>query len=611
MPKIIIPKEEKGQVLVILAVSLMVLLIFIGLAIDGTELFLNYTRLKRSVDAAAVAAANDFKRGSTLTRMTDAATEILTLHQVDTSTVAIKVYMCDADGDGSRDFGLNAEVPEFFNMCPAPGQMQKKLIYIRAFENSPTYFVQLVGIRSVPISTTAVAEAAPIDLVIVMDTSESMGNTTSGYSAADFDPSSCNATNTCQPLKQAKDAAKFLVKTLYPGYDRVAIVTFDTVAITRYSFGGSDNGDVTGALSAIDSRVTLHDDPPANKLFASWYNAGTNGRFNPVNPEDRDNNGSDTDTGTTSTQCTITVSGGDRWDTTKDIPCDNASYLDAFDWNQDGLFTAGTDGSGNCTASPATGDHCISLKWEQDHNPLSFSPLPPMSLVSTCSGCGIREATANLLAGGRSNAVWVMVFLSDGLANMTDTPQTYPYNSSTLKGIPSIYPNGFCGGSIDVNGTGTGVNYWKTNCIKWDTSKRYCINADWTTCPTNDPRQTIIPLTKSGSGYTAPFTPPYSPEDYARDMTDAAALQKSTNPSEKMGNDIAIYSIGFGDIAALGEPLLRYMAAVGDDGDRMTDPCSSTPAKTSCGQYYFAQNTSDLMAVFQDIASRIYTKISE
>jgi hypothetical protein len=115
-------------------------------------------------------------------------------------------------------------------------------------------------------------------------------------------------------------------------------------------------------------------------------------------------------------------------------------------------------------------------------------------------------------------------------------------------------------------------------------------------------------------------SPPYSVEDYARDMTDRAALTvvrsvppdpAHYNPNEPVGNDIAIYSVGFGDIAALGEPLLRYMAAVGDDGDRNTDPCVGIAPKHSCGQYYFAQYASDLLPVFQDIASRIYTKISE
>jgi hypothetical protein len=119
-------------------------------------------------------------------------------------------------------------------------------------------------------------------------------------------------------------------------------------------------------------------------------------------------------------------------------------------------------------------------------------------------------------------------------------------------------------------------------------------------------------------------------------MVDRAALRSSTNPNEKMGNDIAIYTVGFGkSILAIlpdatatdqanciesdkdhqttcpGANLLRYMAAVGDDGNRDTDPCAGKPAKESCGQYYFAEGVKDLKPIFQDIASRIYTKIAE
>jgi len=614
-------KKENGQVLVIWAVSAFAILIFIGLAIDGTTLFLNYTRLKRAVDSAAVAAANDFKRGSTLVRMKQAALEILAMQQVDTST-DIRVFMCDADGNGATDPSLETDVPEFFSKCPKAGQTQKKLIFIRAFEHSPTSFLSLVGINWVPISTTAIAEAAPVDLVIVMDTSESMGRTSTGYNPGDFNPAACNLANNCQPLLSAKEAAKFLINTLYKGYDRVAIVTYDSFAITRFSFNTPDYGDLDGAIAVLDRTsaqaatlnkpyVALHDDPPANKLFESWYYAGYNGRKNPVNPEDRDGNGADLDTGKTSTTCTITNPNGDRWDTVKNIPCDEPDVtndpqrLDAFDWNQDGLFTSGEP----CNLTLPVGDDCISQKWIADHNPLGLSPAPPMSLVSTCTGCGIREATANLVGSGRTNAVWVMVFLSDGVANMSDTPQTSPYNASTNpKGVPTLYPNGYCGGYIDdlQPTTAANPNYWNTNCGDV-TGARHCMNADPNTCPPSSTR-----LAATGSGYSAPFTPPYSVLDYAKDMTDAAALRFSSNNQEARGNDIALYTVGFGDAAVNGAALLRYMAAVGDDGNRETDPCLNiSNPRSSCGQYYFAQNASDLQPIFRDIASRIYTKISE
>jgi hypothetical protein len=65
-----------------------------------------------------------------------------------------------------------------------------------------------------------------------------------------------------------------------------------------------------------------------------------------------------------------------------------------------------------------------------------------------------------------------------------------------------------------------------------------------------------------------------------------------------------------GPSVSYGETILRYMAAVGDDGDRVTNPCDGVLAKKNCGQYYFAAKGSDLQEIFDKIASRIYTKIT-
>jgi len=50
---------------------------------------------------------------------------------------------------------------------------------------------------------------------------------------------------------------------------------------------------------------------------------------------------------------------------------------------------------------------------------------------------------------------------------------------------------------------------------------------------------------------------------------------------------------------------------VGDDGDRTTDPCATAPAFRSCGQYYYTNNPEDLVPIFEDIATRIYTRITQ
>ena len=151
--------------------------------------------------------------------------------------------------------------------------------------------------------------------------------------------------------------------------------------------------------------------------------------------------------------------------------------------------------------------------------------------------------------------------------------------------------NGFCGGTM-------GQPFWTTSCFDDNFTPRFCIDSNSNTCPPLSTHTTV--------------SPPYSVLDYARDMVDEAALTRSANPNEPRGNELAIYTIRLGSMSVgSAEPFLRYMAAVGDDGDRTTDPCASVAANTSCGQYYNAPTSDRLLPIFEDIASRIYTRLTQ
>jgi hypothetical protein len=180
--------------------------------------------------------------------------------------------------------------------------------------------------------------------------------------------------------------------------------------------------------------------------------------------------------------------------------------------------------------------------------------------------------------------VWVIVFLSDGVANLSD-------DHNSFSDVPASFRYGFCGASPTSN-------FWSTYCIDPNTGAtagRKCIDADSTECP---------------PGTTATTTsPPYSVEDYAMDMVDRAGLLTSTNAHEPHGEDIIMYSIGLGSASA-GENLLRYMANVGKDGSRANDPCAGIDPLHSCGNYYYAPNASYLQQIFENIASRVFSKIS-
>ncbi len=117
-------KSEKGQTWIIMAVAVTALIILLGFAIDSAILFSNYTKLKRAVDAAAVAAANQYKvkngkvtEASTFDltllrdKMTESANEMLVMHDFDPATIDLHLYIC-----GDPD--LDTLVPDFYAKCP-------------------------------------------------------------------------------------------------------------------------------------------------------------------------------------------------------------------------------------------------------------------------------------------------------------------------------------------------------------------------------------------------------------------------------------------------------------------------------------------------------------
>lgn len=266
---------QRGQAVVITAIAFMAILAFAGLVTDAGALYLNFTRLKRGLDSAAVAAANQIKDSSTpvdqrKTLIRESAREMLALNDIG-DIYSLETYICE-DSDKPAAFD---------DVCPDPGETKRKLAWIQATQNSPVYFLQLFGISDIPITTHSIGEAASLDVVIVIDTSESMASETSGYSP-DFDPSACNASNSCQPLRDAKDAAKAMIDKFFDGYDRVAVVDYNVKAYVHDPDLSSTEvleADHSAVKSTIDS-LTLFDGPSPSDILA--HGDPTVGEVNPM-----------------------------------------------------------------------------------------------------------------------------------------------------------------------------------------------------------------------------------------------------------------------------------------------------------------------------------------
>lgn len=204
-------------------------------------------------------------------------------------------------------------------------------------------------------------------------------------------------------------------------------------------------------------------------------------------------------------------------------------------------------------------------------------PPDPSGCTSTNTGDGLRLAGNQFGTVGRDQAVWVVVLLSDGVANAAIRVASSP-------------PEWVCPPST-----------WPP------TDPPYCQDGD--------PGPSLAPP-------RADSDPDFDADDHARKMALFVGcpneLPSDPGPCTAPGNEAVIFTIGLGDAVVsydrggdpeVGGELLQFIAAVADGlpGD---DPCGPYGPDTDCGNYYFVEDVSELEGVFEEIASRIYTKLN-
>jgi hypothetical protein len=499
-------RTQRGQALILIALAFVGLAAFIGLAVDAGILFTDVGHLRRAVDAASLSAANQFREGRTVAQLTASARQVLALNGMDAASVGVAVETCDTNpGD-----------PE---LCYTP---PRKLVRVRG--DLPVYFafLPIIGFNTVTIHANAISEAASIDIVLTIDSSESQaydascsngtnddawaeinlgafgvddgvaddgcgGTPVSGSFADDYmrDPDICNPHKQCRPFRDVQDAAVALTSRLLPPYDRMAIITFDRNAGVRMNLNHQTAFGLT-----------------------------------------------------------------------------NAAYLTALGTQIMALDIYKFPGCGGYPPSPA-------------------------GCTSTNTADGLKASGNQFGLFKREEAVWIVILLSDGGANAA----TDSLGSWVCPGSPGAanWVEPFCRDPI------AGTRHISTNAA-------------------------------------------YDPDDAARDLADwVGCLDSNTPPAEQFGGCAAlaptygqgavIFTIGLGELVTnntncdaptwgascepdVGEQLMRYVAAVGDDGNPTTDLCATAAVGADCGNYYYSPTGSGLLEVFEAIASRIFTRIT-
>ena len=269
-------KMERGQVLMVVAISLVGLIAIIGIALDVGVMFIENARLRRAVDSAALAAALQFRQGYTTDNLDRSAEEFLALNGIHDPNALVQVCMDPAPAPSDPDY-IHYDAA----LCTVP---PRKLVKVVARGTAYLVFMPVIGINSAPIVAEAISETASVDVVLVLDRSDSM---TWGADVGDpmRDPSICNAGSSgggyvgdCHPFDEVKRAAVSFVNQLYFPYDSVSVVSFDKDAAVLMTFSNDQAAIINSikTLRVFQGEVSVADPFGDNAIYPNgdpsrWY----------------------------------------------------------------------------------------------------------------------------------------------------------------------------------------------------------------------------------------------------------------------------------------------------------------------------------------------------
>jgi len=217
--------KQSGQVLILVALLLVVLLGSVGLAIDAGRLYGVKAKLNSAVDAAAIAGARALAQGDTDPLREAAAVQ-----------AAKDYYLANfpAFFDGATVVPLNT------SNVAAVHDMKSGYwtVNVQGAAVMPMTMMRLLGFSDVTVTAESGAVRRDLDIILVLDTSGSIGSSMAGLKAA-----AINFVN------------KFNAGT---NGDRVGLVTFASgavldVPINKTSARGFNKPQVTNAINALSS----------------------------------------------------------------------------------------------------------------------------------------------------------------------------------------------------------------------------------------------------------------------------------------------------------------------------------------------------------------------
>jgi Flp pilus assembly protein TadG len=215
-----IMSNEKGAFLVIFALVLMVLLGFVALGIEGGRWFLVRAELSKSVDAGALAGANNVATPFAVQLAQDFAKENYQAGYVGTP------------GSGSAGSVQFTASVVGTNQVSVTGKV-----------NATPVLAQLFGVTTIPVSANGVAQKNKVEIMMVLDRSGSMGQPISKMNALkDAAVGNCNDPQNAGFICYFKDTE---------ADDKIGLVSFATTARVDFDLKNYFFAPISTAVTAM------------------------------------------------------------------------------------------------------------------------------------------------------------------------------------------------------------------------------------------------------------------------------------------------------------------------------------------------------------------------
>ena len=201
-------RDDSGGIAALVAVALIMVLASTGLAVDLGRGYVERVRLGRAVDAGALAGARVMRLGQGAARS-----------EAEAVARANGVAPGISNISTSFGFGVNAR--------------GENTITMSATRTIPTTFMKVMGHQAMDLGVTATATLTPIDMVLVLDQSGSLGRT-----------------NSWRPLQ---NAARNFVGYFSDSIDQLGLVSFQLMGVDRTLIDHNFRGPITSAISSMPS----------------------------------------------------------------------------------------------------------------------------------------------------------------------------------------------------------------------------------------------------------------------------------------------------------------------------------------------------------------------